>query len=82
MKLLEQILGELGADTLKAFTIIPRFGGYFRSIKSVKELSAEKIILLQRRCVIIIGGENLDIGSYFKDDILIKGDIREIKIEG
>ena len=66
MKLLEQILGELGADTLKAFTIIPRFGGYFRSIKSV----------------IIIGGENLDIGSYFEDDILIKGDIREIKIEG
>ena len=81
MKLLGQILGELGADTLKSFTVIPQFGGYFRSIKSVKEFSAEKIVLVQRHAVFTLEGENMDIGSYFEEDILIKGDIRGIKIE-
>ena len=37
MKLLEQILSELGADSLKSFSIVPDFGGYFRSIKGVAE---------------------------------------------
>ena len=37
MKLLEQILSEMGADTLKSFTVIPRFGGYFRSVKSIND---------------------------------------------
>lgn len=81
MKLLEQILGEMGGDTLKSFTVIPQFGGYFRSIKSVKEFSAEKIVLVQKHCVFTLEGENMDIGSYFEEDILIKGDIKDIKIE-
>lgn len=81
MKLLEQILGELGADTLKSFTVVPQFGGYFRSIKSVKEFSPEKIILVQKRNVFTLEGENMDIGSYFEEDIFIKGDIKEVKIE-
>jgi len=81
MKLLEQILGEMGADTLKSFTVVPDFGGYFRSIKSVKEFSAEKIVLIQKRAAIILEGENLDIGSYFEEDLLIKGNIKVVKIE-
>lgn len=81
MKLLEQILGELGGDTLKSFTVIPQFGGYFRSIKSVKEFSSEKIVLVQKQAVFTLEGENMDIGSYFEEDIFIKGDIRDIKIE-
>ena len=45
MKLLEQILSELGADTLKSFSVVPDFGGYFRSVKGVSEYSPEKIVL-------------------------------------
>lgn len=82
MKLLEQILGELGADTLKAFTVVPKFGGYFRSIKAVKELSSEKIILALKRGEVTLTGDKLEIGSYFEEDIFIKGDIRNIEIEG
>lgn len=81
MKLLEQILGELGADTLKSFTVIPQFGGYFRSIKSVAEFSPEKIVLVQKHGVFTLEGENLEVGSYFEEDILINGDIRNVKIE-
>ena len=81
MKLLEQILGELGADTLKAFTVVPDFGGYFRSVKSVAEYSEEKIVLLARRRVITIEGKKLEVGKYFEQDIFIKGEIESVKIE-
>lgn len=81
MKLLEQILGELGADTLKAFTVVPDFGGYFRSVKSVAEYSEEKIVLLARRRVITIEGKKLEVGKYFEQDIFIKGEIEGVKIE-
>lgn len=81
MKLLEQILSELGADTLKAFTIVPSFGGYFRSVKSVAEYSADKITLVLKKSVLTLEGERLEIGSYFEQDIFIKGDIKAVKID-
>lgn len=81
MKLLEQLLSEMGADTLKAFTIVPQFGGYFRSVKAVKELTSEKIVLIVRKDVVTLEGEKLEVGSYFEQDILIKGDIKAVKIE-
>lgn len=81
MKLLEQFLGELGADTLKSFTVVPGFGGYFRSIKSVSEYSEQKIVLLQRKRALTLEGENLEVGSYFEEDVFIKGDIKVIKTD-
>ena len=61
MKLLEQIIGELGGDTLKAFTVVPTFGGYFRSVKSVAEYTPQKIVLLLRKTVLTLEGENMEI---------------------
>lgn len=81
MKLLEQILEELGGDTLKSFSIVPAFGGYFRSIKSIAEYSPEKIILLQKKIAITLQGENLEVGKYFEEDIFIKGDIKAVNID-
>lgn len=81
MKLLEQILGELGADTLKSFTVVPDFGGYFRSVKSVSEFSAQKVVLVQKRRTVTVEGENLEVGSYFEEDAFIKGNIKVIKID-
>ena len=81
MKLLEQILSELGADTLKSFSVVPDFGGYFRSIKGVSEYSSVKIVLALKKNKIIIEGENLTLGKYFEEDLLIKGKITEVKID-
>ena len=81
MKLLEQIMEELGADTLKSFSVVPSFGGYFRSIKSIAEYSPEKIVLLQRKTSIILEGEKLEVGKYFEEDIFIKGNIKVITVE-
>lgn len=81
MKLLEQILSELGADTLKSFSVVPGFGGYFRSIKGVAEYSSEKIILVLKKNKITVSGENLTLGKYFEEDLLIKGKITEVKID-
>ena len=81
MKLLEQILSELGADTLKSFSIIPDFGGYFRSVKGVAEYSSEKIVLSLKKSRITVVGENLTLGKYFEEDLLIKGKISGVQID-
>ena len=65
MKLLEQIIGELGGDTLKSFTVVPSFGGYFRSIKSIAEYSDVKIVLLQKKSVITVEGSGLHKRQYY-----------------
>ena len=81
MKLLDQILSELGADTLKSFSIIPDFGGYFRSIKGVVEYSSEKVVLALKKSKITVTGENLTLGKYFEEDLLIKGKITGVQID-
>lgn len=74
-------MSELGADTLKSFSIIPSFGGYFRSVKSIAEYSSGKMVLLQKKNTIILEGEKLEVGKYFEEDIFIKGDIKAVTIE-
>ena len=81
MKLLEQIIGELGGDTLKSFTVVPSFGGYFRSIKSIAEYSDVKIVLLQKKSVITVEGSGREGGKYFEEDVFIKGSITGVAIE-
>ncbi len=81
MNLLEQILSELGADTLKSFTVVPGFGGYFRSVKTVAEFSPQRVVLLLRRGAVTLEGEGLEVAKYFEGDALIRGEVKEIKIE-
>lgn len=81
MKLLEQILCELGADTLKSFSIVPEFGGYFRSIKGVAEYSSERVVLVLKKNKITVVGEGLTLGKYFEEDLLIKGKIVGVQID-
>ena len=81
MKLLEQILSELGADTLKCFSIVPGFGGYFRSVKGVAEFSQERIVLALKKNKITVEGSSLAIGKYFEEDVLITGSIAGVKID-
>ena len=81
MKLLEQILSEFGGDTLKSFTVVPDFGGYFRSIKGVSEYSSVKVVLSLKKNRITVEGENLTLGKYFEEDLLIKGKITGVKID-
>lgn len=82
MKLLQQILNELGADTLKSITVIPDFGGYFQSVKGVFEFSPTRIVLQISKKRVTVEGEGLKVGEYFEGDILIKGKIEGVKIEG
>ena len=82
MKLLQQILNELGADTLKSLTVIPDFGGYFRDVKGINEFSPTRIVLQIPKRRVIIEGEGLKVGEYFEGDIFIKGAIEVVKIEG
>ncbi len=81
MKLLQQILSEAGADTGKAFTVIPAFGGYFKSVKRVEEFTPQKIILIVAKRRICVRGEELAIDKYFQQDLLIRGNITGVDVE-
>ena len=81
MKLLEQILNEMGADTLKSITLVPGSCCYLKSVKAVAEFSAEKIELKVGKMRVTVEGNDMQIGQYFEGDILIKGDVRGIKID-
>lgn len=81
MKLIEELLKEYGADTLKSFTVIPDFGGYFCGVKAVTEYSVGQICLAVKKYNFKIIGENLSIGKYFEQDLLILGKISGVQIE-
>lgn len=81
MKLLQQILREAGADLDKSFTVVPAFGGYFKSVKRVENYSPERIVLSVNKRRLTILGEKLIIDKYFQQDLLIRGDISGVNFE-
>lgn len=71
----------MGADTLRSFTVVPGFGGYFRSVTGVAEFTSQSVRLSLRKSALVIGGEGLEVAKYFEQDVLIRGDIKEIRFE-
>ena len=80
MKLLDELLKELGGDTMRAITVIPNFCAYLKSIKSVAELTPTKIVLLQKKTVISVEGEDLKLDGYFEEDALVTGKVKKVEI--
>lgn len=81
MKLLQQILTEAGANPDKAFTVVPAFGGYFKSVKRVDEYTPEKIVLTVAKRKLTVKGDKLVIDKYYQQDLLIRGEISGVELE-
>ncbi len=81
MKLIGQILNELGADGLNGIVLYPGACCYVKSVKSVSDFSPKKIVLRAGGKSVSIEGENMQIGEYFEGDILIKGGVMAVRIE-
>lgn len=81
MKLLEQLLSEMGADTLKSITLVPGACCYLKSVKSIVDFSPERIVLAVGKKRVTLEGENMLLGEFFEGDLIVKGDIRVIKID-
>ena len=81
MILLPQPLREAGADLDRAFTVVPAFGGYFKSVKRVDEYTPEKIILTVAKKKLTVTGEKLVIDKYYQQDLLIRGEISGVELE-
>lgn len=81
MKLLQQILREAGADLDKSFTVIPAFGGYFKSVKRVEDYSPSCVVLSIAGMRLAVTGEKLVIDKYFQQDLLIRGNISGVNFE-
>lgn len=81
MKLLQQILNESGADLGNSFTVIPFFGGYFKSVKKIMDYTPQKIVLTVAKKRLTVVGEKLTVEKYFQQDLFIKGDIAGVTLE-
>ena len=81
MKLLQQILREAGAEPDRAFTVVPSFGGYFKSVKRVESYSPEKVVLAVAKLRVTVTGAKLTIDKYFQQDLFIRGDITGVTVE-
>ena len=81
MELLHQILREAGGDIDRAFTVLPEFGGYFKSVKQVVDFSAEKITLTVGKRRLVVTGEKLNVEKYFQQDLFIRGNITGVCFE-
>lgn len=81
MEFLQQILSQAGADTLRAFTVAPGYGGYFRDVKGVAEFSPQKIVLNVGRLLITVIGSRLSVGSFSGGDMFISGSISGVTVE-
>lgn len=81
MKLISKIIEELGGDEAHAFTVCPGQLAHFRGVKSVSELTAEKIVLICGKKIITCEGKNLTAAEYFQGDMTVSGNITGISIE-
>lgn len=81
MKLLMQLLREAGADTDRAFTVVPGYGGYFKTIKRIAEYAPHRIVLGTAKGTLTVTGEKLRVDKYFEGDLAILGEIRGISLE-
>lgn len=81
MKLISKIIEELGGDEAHAFTVCPGQLAHFRGVKSVSELTAEKIVLICGKKIITCEGKNLTAAEYFQGDMTVSGNITGINIE-
>ena len=81
MNLITQLLSELGADNLRSFTVCPGRLGYFRGVKTVAELSPQKISLVCAKYTVTAEGEGLACAEYFEGDVVIRGDIKRVSVE-
>lgn len=73
-------MSELGGDTLKAFTVIPSFGGYFKSVRGIAEYTPQRVELALKNYAVAVEGDDLEIAGYFEQDIFIKGGITNITV--
>jgi len=81
MKLLQQILSEAGAELDRSFTVVPGFGGYFKSVKRVDDYSPERVVLTVAKMRLTVTGKKLIIDKYFQQDLLLRGEITGVGLE-
>ncbi len=83
MSFIENILESLGLNEelngqFSKITIIGEVAGYFENVKSIKKYSKEEIILLIKKQMVKISGEELTIKKYCEGDLAICGKIKSI----
>ncbi len=59
----------------EAVTFIPSFGAYVKGVKRVEDFSDKKIILLVGKNKLTLNGESLEISSYIRGDMFVRGKV-------
>lgn len=81
MKIIAEIINELGGDEAHAITLCPGKLAYVRGVRAVEDLTPTKVVLVCGKKVITAEGEGLFAENYFQGDMVIKGDIKRVSVE-
>ncbi len=81
MKLIAQVLRELGAEESRAVTFCPGRLAYFRGVTSVAELSPGRAVFACGKLTLAAEGEGLCVESFFQGDVVLRGNIRRLSVE-
>lgn len=81
MKLIAQILKELGAEEGRAVTLCPGRLAYFRGVTAVLELGEEEVELACGKVKMSAFGQKLCIESFFQGDLILRGNVMGVKVE-
>lgn len=81
MKLIAQILKELGAEEGRSVTLCPGKLAYFCGVTAVAELTPERAVFCCGKITVAAEGENLAVESYFHGDVVLRGNILRVSVE-
>lgn len=80
MKLIAQIIDELGGEYKNSFTVCPGRLAYFKNVRAVAELSPEAITLSCGCYTVAVSGAGLTVREYYRGDMVVEGDISGIAV--
>lgn len=81
MRLYDEIFKNADGVLAPKCCFVPNGGGYFEGVKTVGELSLERIVLYFPHAEVIVEGERLSVKKYCDGDLEIAGKIVCVRTE-
>ena len=87
MRLFEEIMSVLGPDGEVLFggAKVVLYAGkcaYFENVKSISSFSDGELVLLLKEGTVTAEGSGFSIARYGDGDLLLKGDVRSVRVGG
>ncbi len=77
---ISKCLNDLGVLTSYKATLIGGVGGYFECVRSLGEVTKNRICINLKKGAVILEGNSLTISKYCDGDLVVTGDIFKVEV--